>query len=102
MKTAAVPEASFNKESIKEHIINIENKAVKNDKLLLYHGSPVQDFKPFYGGGKDYHDYGKGLYCVYGTDIGLSLAKEWACQDEDNNRAYVYIYESAIKFFERY
>lgn len=63
------------------------------NKLILYHGSPVRDFVPFYGGGKDYHDYGKGLYCVYGTETGLSLAKEWACQHEDHNYAYIYIYE---------
>ena len=92
MNIETVSGASFNNEAIEDHI-NIENKAAKNGKLLLYHGSPVQGFVPFYGGGKDYHDYGKGLYCVYGTNTGLSLAKEWACQHEDYNHAYVYIYE---------
>ena len=78
--------------AIQEHI-DIENKATKNGKLILYHGSPVQDFRPFYGGGKDYHDYGKGLYCLYGTDKGFNLAKEWACQHENHNNAYIYVYE---------
>ena len=82
----------YKNEAVQKHI-RIENQAVKNGKLILYHGSPAQDFRPFYGGGKDYHDYGKGLYCVYGTDKGLDLAKEWACQYEDYNCAYIYVYE---------
>ncbi|MCL1793407.1 MAG: DUF3990 domain-containing protein [Oscillospiraceae bacterium] len=92
MDTETMSGASFTNETVRAHI-DIENKAAKNGKLLLYHGSPVQDFEPFYGGGRDYHDYGKGLYCVYGTDAGLGLAKEWACQHEDHSHAYIYIYE---------
>jgi hypothetical protein len=62
----------------------------------LYHGTSAPDFRPYYGGGEDYHDYGKGLYCVYGTDKGLELAKEWACRHRDSDAAAVYVYEFDI------
>ena len=57
--------------------------------MIIYHGNPDPDFKPYYGGGKDYHDYGKGLYCTKD----LEAAKEWACQHADINTSYVYVYE---------
>lgn len=74
-------------------LLNIENEATKNGKILLYHGNPEPDFKPYYGGGKDYHDYGNGLYCVYGTARGLELAKEWACRHRNFTESFVYVYE---------
>jgi len=60
-----------------------------NSIRRLYHGSPDPDFRPYYGGGKDYHDYGKGLYCTEHPDA----AKEWACQHEGISASYVYVYE---------
>ena len=55
----------------------------------IYHGTTNPDFKPYYGGGKDYHDYGKGLYCTKD----LEAAKEWACQSTDTSVSYVYVYD---------
>ena len=60
--------------------------------LHLYHGNPDPDFKPFYGGGMSYHDYGKGLYCTEDQE----QAKEWACQHVDISTSYVYSYELDI------
>ena len=57
--------------------------------LRLYHGSPDPELLPSFEGGKEYHDYGKGLYCV--EDI--ELAKEWACQHSDTKASFVYVYE---------
>ena len=57
--------------------------------MLVYHGSPEPDFKPFYGGGREYHDYGKGLYCVEDE----TAAKEWACQHVGIGTSYVYSYD---------
>ena len=61
----------------------------------LYHGSPDPDFEPYYGGGKDYHDYGKGLYCTEHLDA----AKEWACQHVGISTSYVYVYELDVREF---
>jgi len=55
----------------------------------IYHGSPDPDFSPYFGGGKDYHDYGRGLYCTEHPDA----AKEWACQHEGVSASYIYTYE---------
>jgi hypothetical protein len=55
----------------------------------LFHGNPDQNFEPHFGGGKDYHDYGRGLYCT--TDA--ESAKEWACQRTDISVSYLYTYE---------
>jgi len=61
----------------------------KRDNIIrIYHGNPDPDFEAYYGGGMEYHDYGKGLYCM--EDI--ELAKEWACQYADLSVSYVYIY----------
>ena len=60
-----------------------------NNIRRLYHGSPNPDFRPYYGGGKDYHDYGKGLYCTEHPES----AKEWACQHDGITISYVYVYE---------
>jgi len=49
---------------------------ISTDVVRLYHGSPDSNLIPSYKSGKEYHDYGKGLYCVED----LVLAKEWACQ----------------------
>ena len=60
--------------------------------LLLYHGNPNSDFRPYFGGGMSYHDYGKGLYCTEDSES----AKEWACQHVDISTSYVYVYELDI------
>jgi len=60
--------------------------------LKIYHGTLEPNLNPIYGGGMEYHDYGKGLYCV--EDI--EKAKEWACQHENNQTSYVYEYELSL------
>lgn len=47
--------------------------------MIIYHGSP-QVVVPRFGLGKDFNDYGRGLYCTENPE----LSKEWACsQDTD-------------------
>lgn len=50
-------------------------------KLIIYHGSKDIIEKPYYHGGKAENDYGFGFYCTEN----LELAKEWACNDNENN-----------------
>jgi len=57
--------------------------------LRLYHGSPDAELIPSHESGKEYHDYGKGLYCVED----LEMAKEWACQHINAMVSFVYVYE---------
>jgi len=57
--------------------------------LKLYHGSLDPNLVPSFNGGKEYHDYGKGFYCVED----LEMAKEWACQHFDSTISFVYVYE---------
>jgi len=57
--------------------------------LRLYHGSSDPNLIPTYDGGKEYHDYGKGFYCVED----MEMAKEWACQHTDATTSFVYVYE---------
>jgi hypothetical protein len=66
-----------------------ESEIQQSALLRLYHGDSNPDFDPYFGGGKEYHDYGKGLYCVES----LEMAKEWACRFEISNISYVYVYE---------
>lgn len=47
---------------------------MKNNELIIYHGSVSIIEKPQYGLGKPYNDYGLGFYCTKSLD----LAKEWA------------------------
>ena len=47
---------------------------MKNNELIIYHGSISIIEKPQYGLGKPYDDYGLGFYCTES----LELAKEWA------------------------
>jgi hypothetical protein len=56
--------------------------------ITIYHGTRELDFAPNFGGGRNYHDFGKGLYAT--EDI--EAAKEWACQDK-TECAYIYTYE---------
>ena len=57
--------------------------------LRIYHGSPDANLTPSYESGKEYHDYGKGLYCLED----MEMAKEWACQHSDAMVSFVYAYE---------
>ena len=54
--------------------------------MIIYHGSVNILEKPQYGKGKDYNDYGKGLYCTES----LELAKEWACTEKSSGYANKY------------
>lgn len=58
-------------------------------KIILYHGTPDKIVTPFFGGGDDKHDYGRGFYLTENID----LAKEWAvCRPNDKN-GWVHKYE---------
>ena len=57
--------------------------------LYLYHGTSDKVVTPFFGGGDDKHDYGRGFYLTENLD----LAKEWAvCKPNESNR-WVHKYE---------
>ena len=56
--------------------------------MILYHGTCEQGFKPRFGCGRAYHDYGNGFY----TTEDIEAAKEWACQGR-NDLSFVYVYE---------
>lgn len=61
----------------------------KMGKIILYHGTPDKIVTPFFGGGDDKHDYGRGFYLTENID----LAKEWAvCRPNDKN-GWVHKYE---------
>lgn len=58
-------------------------------KIILYHGTSDEIVTPFFGGGDDKHDYGRGFYLTENID----LAKEWAvCRPNDKN-GWVHKYE---------
>ena len=61
--------------------------------MLLYHGSPVESFKPTYGLGRDDHDYGRGFYMT--ADI--ELAREWAAGQRVNATGWLHVYEADLK-----
>lgn len=58
-------------------------------KIMLYHGSPNRIVTPFFGGGNDKHDYGRGFYLT--EDI--ELAKEWAVCTPQKQNGWVHQYE---------
>jgi hypothetical protein len=68
---------------------NLRNEIDSPTIIRLYYGTPNPGFTPYYGGGMDYHDYGKGLYCTEDPE----LAKEWACQAVGSGESYVYVYD---------
>jgi hypothetical protein len=59
--------------------------------IMLYHGTSERNFEPRFGAGRDYHDYGNGLY----TTEDIEAAKEWACQGQHDS-AFVYAYKLDI------
>lgn len=59
-------------------------------KWIIYHGSTDIIERPVFGKGKDYNDYGCGLYCTEH----LELAKEWACTEGSDGYANKYEIET--------
>lgn len=55
--------------------------------LTLYHGSQQIIEVPKFGVGKTYNDYGQGFYCTEN----IELAKEWACQIQNDGYANKYL-----------
>lgn len=45
--------------------------------MTILHGSSKIIERPYFGGGSEYNDYGRGFYTV--EEINEELAKEWAC-----------------------
>ena len=56
------------------------------NKVILFHGTPVERVVPTYGLGNKKHDYGKGFYLT--EDI--ELAKEWAVCRPDKKNGWVH------------
>ena len=59
---------------------------MKNNELIIYHGSISVIEEPQYGVGKPYNDYGLGFYCTES----LELAKEWAVDKTHDGYANKY------------
>ena len=57
--------------------------------MILYHGSPVENFTPTFGLGSDDHDYGRGFY----TTAVKELAKEWAVGQRTAHDGWVHVYD---------
>ena len=57
--------------------------------LYLYHGTSDKVVTPFFGGGDDKHDYGRGFYLTENLD----LAKEWAVCKPNESNGWVHKYE---------
>lgn len=60
--------------------------------MKLYHGSPVENFKPTYGLGRDDHDYGRGFYMTADID----LAHEWAAGQRVEAVGWLHVYEADV------
>lgn len=60
--------------------------------MKLYHGSPVESFKPTYGLGRDDHDYGRGFYMTADID----LAREWAVGQRVDAVGWLHVYEADV------
>lgn len=57
--------------------------------IILYHGTPNKVVTPFFGGGDEKHDYGRGFYLTEN----IELAKEWAVCRPDDTNGWVHKYE---------
>lgn len=64
---------------------------MKNNELIIYHGSVSIIEKPQYGFGKPYNDYGLGFYCTES----LELAKEWAVDKTHDGYANKYCLDTS-------
>ena len=62
---------------------------MKNEKVILYHGTSDKIVTPVFGGGNDKHDYGRGFYLTESID----LAKEWAVCRPNEENGWVHQYE---------
>ena len=58
-------------------------------RIILYHGTPNKVVTPFFGGGDEKHDYGRGFYLTEN----IELAKEWAVCRPDDTNGWVHKYE---------
>ena len=65
------------------------NVGTDMNKIVLYHGSQVENFTPTYGLGNDTHDYGRGFY----TTADRELGKEWAVGQQANADGWLHAYE---------
>ncbi len=63
---------------------------MKNNELLIYHGSVSIIEHPEFGKGKPHNDYGLGFYCT--EDLGL--AKEWAVEEDRDGNANKYVLDT--------
>ena len=63
---------------------------MKNNELVIYHGSVSIIEKPIFGAGKVHNDYGLGFYCTES----LELAKEWAVTNKNNGYANKYLLDT--------
>lgn len=61
--------------------------------IILYHGTPNKVVTPFFGGGDEKHDYGRGFYLTEN----IELAKEWAVCRPDDTNGWVHKYELACE-----
>ena len=67
--------------------------------MRLYHGSPVESFRPTFGLGRDDHDYGRGFYMTADID----LAREWAAGQRVDAAGWLHVYEvdlAPLKLFD--
>ena len=60
---------------------------MKNNEIVIYHGSVSIIERPEFGKGKAHNDYGLGFYCTEDLD----LAKEWAVEEDRDGYANKYI-----------
>ena len=58
-------------------------------RIILYHGTPNKVVTPFFGGGDEKHDYGRGFYLTEN----IELAKDWAVCRPDDTNGWVHKYE---------
>ena len=67
--------------------------------MILYHGSPEENFVPRFGLGNDEHDYGRGFY----TTAIPELAREWAVGMQNSADGWLHAYDvdlGGLKIFD--
>ncbi len=86
---------AYLKNTEKEALSDITTVNINNANIEIYHGSKDIIKNPYFGGGSRDNDYGRGFYCVSGSN--LELAKEWACSEyNDTSAGYVNKYSFNI------
>jgi len=79
-----------------KNILKKKGFKIKEDNIItLYHGSQNPILRPIYLGGKEYNDYGNGLYLTPYPE----LAKEWAVANDDIMKDG-YLYKLSIDIFD--